>query len=551
MTCDRTLVYVIPDATVQAAQRAFPNGNLYMTMRDVIGPIFTNPDFVDLYHTRGRPAEAPARLALVLVLMEIEQLSDAQAAEAVRARIDWKYALALELDDPGFDASILPDFRTRLLAQGAEERLLTLLLDTLADAGLLKARTRQRTDSTHVLANIRILTRLTLVAETMRHALNDLATVAPDWLRSQIAPAWGERYAVRVEEYRLPKEGKARLALVQAIGQDGFQLLTALHAPTTPPDLQVRRAIQTLRAVWIQQYYGPHDLRWREQADLPPHAQLITSPYDVEARFATKRETSWTGYKVHLTETCDEEAPHLITNVETSPATTNDVCMTDTIHTHLAERDLLPAEHLLDSGYVAADLLVSSQQDHQVDLVGPVLADNSWQAHQADGLDVSCFAIDWERQVVRCPAGKCSRRWTEGHDKQGAGQAIIAIQFDPKDCRACPLRVRCTQAKDGPRTMKLRPREQHEALQVARKRQTTEAFKQLYAARAGIEGTLSQGVRAFGLRHTKYIGQAKTHLQHILIAIAINIVRVVAWIWDRPRATTRLSPFARLVATMT
>jgi transposase len=455
------------------------------------------------------------------------------------------------LDDPGFDASILVDFRTRLLVHGAEERLLTLLLDTLVQAGLLKARTRQRSDSTHVLANIRTLSRLTLVGETMRHALNDLASAAPDWLRTQIAPTWGERYAVRVEEYRLPKDHKARQALVQAIGQDGFVLLTALQAPTTPPDLGQRPAIQTLRAVWIQQYYGPHDVRWRADADLPPHAHLITSPYDVEARFATKRETSWTGYKVHLSETCDDDAPHLITNVETTPATTNDVCMTATIHTHLAAHDLLPCEHLLDSGYVAADLLVSSQQDHQVDLVGPVLSDNSWQARQSDGLDVSCFTIDWERQSVRCPAGKESVRWTAGHDKQGDGQVIIAIQFAEDDCRSCPLRARCTQAKTGPRTMKLRPRDQHEALQAARHRQTTEAFKQLYAARAGIEGTLSQGVRAFGLRYANYIGQAKTHLQHILIAIAINIVRVVAWVWDIPRTTTRISPFARLVATMT
>jgi transposase len=551
MTCDRTLGYAIPDATAQAAQRAFPKGNLYMTMRDVIGPIFTNPDFVDLYHTRGRPAEAPARLALILVMMEIEQLSDAQAAEAVRARIDWKYALALELDDPGFDASILPDFRTRLLVHSAEERLLTLLLDTLVDAGLLKARGRQRSDSTHVLANIRSLTRLTLVAETLRHALNDLATAAPDWLRTQIAPAWGDRYAVRVEEYRLPKDEKARQALVQTIGQDGFQLLTALHAPITPPDLGLRPAVQTLRAVWLQQYYGPHDVRWRVAADLPPHAQLITSPYDVEARFATKREISWTGYKVHLSETCDDDTPHLITNVETTPATTNDVCMTETIHTHLAERDLLPHEHLLDSGYVAAAVLVSSQQTHAVDVVGPSLSDNSWQAHQADGLAVACFAIDWEAQQVTCPAGHTSVRWTAGHDKQGDGQAVIAIQFAADDCRTCPLRGRCTQAKTGPRTMKLRPRDQHEALQVARQRQTTEAFKQLYAGRAGIEGTLSQGVRAFGLRHANYIGQAKTHLQHILMAIAINIVRVVAWIWEIPRTATRRSPFTRLAATMT
>jgi transposase len=549
MTQNHTLWYVIPDATARAAERAFPKGNRYMTLYQTLGPIFTNPDFADLYAHRGRPAEAPARLALVLVFQHIEQLGDAEAAEAVRARLDWKYALALELDDPGFDATILGDFRTRLLAVGAEERLLTLMLDTLVDAGLLQARGRQRSDSTHVLANIRTLTRLTLVAETLRHALNDLAEVAPDWLAAHLDPAWGDRYAVRVEEYRLPKDAKLRQLLVETVGQDGYALLTALRTADTPPELRHRPALQTLRTIWLQQYYGPHDVRWRSAEDLPPHAQLLTSPYDVEARFATKRQTSWTGYKVHLTETCDADAPHLITNVETTRATTNDVEVTDTIHAHLAARDLLPAEHLLDSGYVAADVLVASQQQ-QVDVIGPVLSDNSWQAQQPDGLDVSCFALDWEVRQAICPAGKLSVSWVETHDRQGSGQDIVAIQFDASDCHACPLRPRCTQAQKGGRNLRLRPREQYEALQRARKRQVTEAFQELYAGRSGIEGTLSQGVRAVGLRRSRYIGQAKTHLQHILIAIAINLLRVVAWVQDIPRATTRVSPFARFVASL-
>ena len=548
MTCDYTLWYTIPDATAQAAHRAFPKGNPYMTMRDVIGPIFANADFVDLYRHRGPPAHAPARLALVLVMMQIENLSDADAAEAVRARIDWKYALALDLDDPGFDASILVDFRHRLLQHGAEERLLTILLDTLVDAEMLRIRGRQRTDSTHVLANIRTLTRLTLVAETMRHALNTLSTADPDWLWNHLDPAWGERYTRRVEEYRLPKDQETRTVLVTTIGQDGYALLTALDAPTSPDTLRDLPAIQTLRLVWAQQYYGPDDVRWRTQPDLPPHAEVITSPYDGEARDATKRETHWTGYPVHLTETCDEDTPHLITNVETTLATTNDVCMTDTIHIHLAERRLLPAEHLLDSGYMAADHLVTSQQTHAIDLVGPVLADTSWQARQADGLDVSQFAIEWDAQQVICPAGHTRVRWTPGHDKQGDGQAVIAIQFHPDDCTDGRLRARCTQAKTGPRTMKLRPREQHVALHTARQRQATAAFKKRYAPRAGIEGTRSQGIRAYGLRRTKYVGRAKTHLHHILIAVAMNMVRAVAWIWEHPRRTTRLSPFARLLA---
>lgn len=547
MSCDHPQWYVIPEATAQAARRAFPKGNRYMTLVEVLGPIFTNSDFADLYGHRGRPAAAPARLALVLVFQQIERLSDVAAAEAVRARIDWKYALALPLDDPGFDESILVEFRRRLLTAGAEERLLTLLLETLVDRGLLQARGRQRSDSTHVLALLRTLTRLTLVAETMRHALNALADAAPGWLAAHGDPAWAERYAARVEEYRLPQDPAARRLLETTVGQDGYALLQAVYDPSAPPALRRCPALGILRQVWVQQYYGPHDVRWRTGEDLPPHARLIASPYEVEARFATKRQTAWTGYKVHLTETCDEERPHLITNVETTPATTNDVGVTDTLHAHLAARHLLPREHLLDTGYVAADVLVTSRR-RAVDVVGPALGDNSWQARQPDGLDVSCFAIDWEARHVTCPGGKRSVRWTPGHDKQGAGQDLVAVQFDPDDCRGCPLRPRCTQAKTGPRTLRLRPREQHEALQTARRRQLTEAFKQLYAVRAGIEGALSQGVRAFGLRAARYRGQAKTYLQHLLVAVAMNIVRVAAWAEGIPRAQTRQSSFARLVA---
>lgn len=550
MSCDHPQWYVIPEATAQAARRAFPKGNRYMTLVEVLGPIFTNSDFADLYGHRGRPAAAPARLALVLVFQQIERLSDVAAAEAVRARIDWKYALALPLDDPGFDESILVEFRRRLLTAGAEERLLTLLLETLVDRGLLQARGRQRSDSTHVLALLRTLTRLTLVAETMRHALNALADAAPGWLAAHGDPAWAERYAARVEEYRLPQDPAARRLLETTVGQDGYALLQAVYDPSAPPALRRCPALGILRQVWVQQYYGPHDVRWRTGEDLPPHARLIASPYEVEARFATKRQTAWTGYKVHLTETCDEERPHLITNVETTPATTNDVGVTDTIHAHLAARHLLPREHLLDTGYVAADVLVTSRR-RAVDVVGPALGDNSWQARQPDGLDVSCFAIDWEARHVTCPGGKRSVRWTPGHDKQGAGQDLVAVQFDPDDCRGCPLRPRCTQAKTGPRTLRLRPREQHEALQTARRRQLTEAFKQLYAVRAGIEGALSQGVRAFGLRAARYRGQAKTYLQHLLVAVAMNIVRVAAWAEGIPRAQTRQSSFARLVAAVT
>jgi transposase len=540
-------VAAIPAETYRVATAIFPEGNLIMRIREAVGPLFQTDDFALLFPRLGQPALDPARLALVTVFQYLEGVSDRQAAENVRRCIDWKYALALPLEDRGFDASVLSEFRTRLVEGQAEQGLFATVRSCLRERGLLKARGRQRTDSTHVLAAIRTLNRLACVAETLRHALNDLAAVVPDWLRTQITPDWFDRYRQRVEEYRLPKDKAERQQLAETIGRDGFTLLQAIDAATAPAGLWARPALQVLRRVWIQQYYVPApDVRWRTAEDLPPHALLICSPYDTEARYATKRETHWTGYKVHLTETCDEEGPHLITNVETTSATTNDVALTGIIHSHLAAHALLPHEHVVDTGYMDADHLVTSRATHGIDLVGPVLTDNSWQARSPEGHAIACFAIDWTAHTATCPQGKVNRRWTPGQDYQGSGQEVIAIQFDPADCAACPVRARCTQAATGPRTLKLRPQAQHDALQTARRYQQTATFTERYATRAGVEGTLSQGVRAFTLRQARYLGQAKTHLQHLLIAVAINLVRVVAWLAGTPQAQTRTSSFAAL-----
>ena len=200
----------VPQETVRVARAVFPKGNLYMQMRDVLGSIYTDEDFADLFPKEGQPAEAPWRLALVTVMQFVENLSDQQAADAVRGRIDWKYLLGLELTDPGFDASVLSEFRARLIEQHAEERLLEKMLTLFQQKGWLKARGRQRTDSTHVLAKIRALNRVLCVWETMRAALNSLAVVAPDWLRAHSHPEWVERYGPRSEDSRLPVgEGRA------------------------------------------------------------------------------------------------------------------------------------------------------------------------------------------------------------------------------------------------------------------------------------------------------------------------------------------------------
>ena len=249
----------IPEETLRVAHAAFPKGNVFMRMRDALGPIYSNPPFASLFSHTGQPAEAPARLALVLVLQFAEGLADRQAADAVRSRIDWKYALGLELTDPGFDYSVLSEFRTRLIAGGVEHLLLETMLTYLQERGLLKGRGKQRTDSTHILAAIRTLNRLELVGETMRFALNRLAAVAPAWLQTHLQPGWLERYGARVENYRLPRTEAERQRLAATIGADGFALLQAVSAPETPPEVRTEAAVDVLRRIWVQPYYGPND----------------------------------------------------------------------------------------------------------------------------------------------------------------------------------------------------------------------------------------------------------------------------------------------------
>lgn len=374
----------VPQETARIARAAYPKGNLYMQMRDVLGSIYTDEDFVDLFPKEGQPAEAPWRLALITVLQFLEHLSDRQAVDAVRGRIDWKYLLGLELTDAGFDASVLCEFRARLVEQHAEQLLLEKMLTVFQQKGWLKARGRQRTDSTHVLAKIRALNRVLCVWETMRFVLNSLAVVAPEWLRAHSQPEWVERYGPRSEDSRSPLGEAERQAFAEDIGRQGAQLLADLFDPATPEWLRQVPAVELLRQVWIQNYYRVDDVvRWRSSENIPPPSRYIGSPYDEEAHYSKKRSTTWVGFKVHLTESCEPHLPLLITHVETTSAPVSDDAMTAPIHAELERKALLPARHIVDTGYVDAKLLVESQRDYQIDLVGPTRKNYRWQASRA------------------------------------------------------------------------------------------------------------------------------------------------------------------------
>lgn len=350
----------VPEVTAQVAHAAFPKGNLYMRIRNQLGSIYQDGMFAQLYSNWGQSAVPPWRLALITVMQFIENLSDRQAADAVRGRIDWKYALSLELSDAGFDFSVLSEFRDRLIAGNVEQLLLDKLLEQLRDQGLLKAHQRQRTDSTHVVAAVRKLNRLETLGETVRAALNSLAVAAPGWLNINLHPDWLERYTRRVENYRLPKLDAEREALGNLIGKDGFTLLAAIYAPLAPEWLGQIPAVEVLRQMWVQQFYAPDvngRVQWRSVKDMPPATIGIHSPHDVQAYYSSKRSTDWVGYKMHATEICDEEHPRFITHVHTTLSTTSDDEAVEPIHQALAIKELLPQEHLMDCGYLAAEHL--------------------------------------------------------------------------------------------------------------------------------------------------------------------------------------------------
>jgi transposase len=265
-------------AAVRAAyrRREVP---LPVSVRDRLGEVFPDAEFAPAFGVRGRPGWSPGRLALVTVFQMVENLTDRQAADAVRDKISWKYALGLGLDDEGFDASVLSEFRTRVVAHGLEQRVLDLLLDALKTQGLVGAGGKARSDSTHVISAVRDLNRLELAGESVRAALEAVAVVAPDWLAAVIDVAgWGRRYGARIDTWRLPTSTTKRGELVAGYGTDALVLLRAVGDSAAPPWLRELPAVDVLRRVLVQNYLVTTDAAGREvirareaeQDGLPP-----------------------------------------------------------------------------------------------------------------------------------------------------------------------------------------------------------------------------------------------------------------------------------------
>jgi transposase len=566
-----------PDPVVAAAigkKYARRKAPLAVTMRDRLGEWMSDDLFAAAFGTRGRPGLPPAQLAVVTVLQYAEDLTGRQAAEAVRTRLDWQYALGLALDEDGFDFSVLSEFRDRVAAHGLEEAALDALLAKLAEEGLVKAGGKQRTDSTHVIAAVRGLRTIDLAGESVRAALEALAAACPDWLAARLCTGdWARRYGARIDSWRLPSGNAERDRLLIQYASDGYALVAACYEDSAPAWAREIPAVQVLRTVLIQNFHLDRDGRGREvirrreaglESGIPPAHLTIASPYDTGARWGFKKEDLlWLGYKLHVTETCEDPPacgcvpepaaarprrcahdvrPNLITHVATTDATVHDSELIIPVAAALHRKELAPGRHYADSGYASPDHMLTAARDYGITLVTPLLANQSWQARDKAGYDRSAFAIDYDARTATCPQGQASHGW---YPTTLRGKDVIAVKFAAATCRPCPARARCTTATGG-RGLTLPPRDLYEVQAAARAGQDSKDWQHDYQRRAGIEATISQAVTITGCRRARYRGLAKTRLEHAYAAVALNLYRLDAYWNDTPIERTRTSHLARL-----
>jgi transposase len=581
--CVHPVPWPDPDPQVAAAIAAKYRGRrprpLAVQVRDRLGEWLGDEDFTAAFGVRGRPGWSPSRLALVTVLQRAEKLTDRLAAEAVRTRVDWQYLLGLPLDDPGFDDSVLAEFRGKVAEAGLEQVVLDALLAKLAADGLIRAGGKQRTDSTHVVAAVAALSRLELAGESVRAAVEALAAAAPAWLEQRICVAdWARRYGTPMTSWRPPASQAKQDEVAIAYARDGYALLEAVYGTTAPAWLRELPAVDVLRRVLLQNYArtitegGREVIKRREKEPegdgLPPGHARIASPYDTDARWGVKRDTFWLGYKLHVTETCDDQPrcgcpaagdagtgrrghdrdcaapafPNLITHVATAGATVTDNQMTSAIHEDLAEKNLAPGRSYLDSGYLSAELVVSALRTHGTALIGPLLADTSAQARAGAGYARADFAVDYDTRTVTCPQGKTSASWTPCTQR---GQAAAVATFSVADCAPCPARSLCTTSGRKRRQLTVLPRDLAQAQAAARAAADTIPFQADYARRAGVEGTMHQAA-SHGARRARYRGLPKTRLDHVYMACALNLLRLHAYWTGTPLDRQRTSHLARL-----
>ncbi len=506
----------IPATTRDAVEAMLPADSVCRLLGEKAEEIIDESALAAMYHQTGRGAINPVLLCFVLVLQFYEKLPDRRAAEMVKVRMDWKYALRQELNWPGFDYSSLCNFRKRLYAHGQEYLMFEQVLKYLFKLGYVKSK-RQRTDATHVLAAVERLSRLELVWETLRLALGALTNADGKWVRQVLPVSFVNFNSQKRSEFRLsPAQTKEALL---AAGQDGFWLLSqiAQHGQAAWQDLP---EIITLSQVLSQQFdQGDEDGEsgLKAKANIDAKGDVITSPHEPSVRYSRKgKETAWRGYKAQVTETVDGAFP-VITDIGIHSANEADGKALEEILKRLAERGLLPEKQYVDQAYCNGKTLHDSEQKG-LDLRG-FIGSNS---RKPVGFRLQDFDVDVERRQARCPAGKKATVFNPSSQHDVAWN----VRFG-KQCQRCPFNSLCTTEKRG-RSLEISP--YHKQLTKRRREQASAGFVKEMHARARIESTIGELARRHGLRQNRYRGQEKATLQAAFTATAVNLKRLARYL---------------------
>ena len=508
----------MPAETGRIGKVLLEEKNAFRLIGDRLFDTLDEMEFADLYSVEGKPGISPVILAFVSVFQFMEKLPDRQAAQSLRLRMDWKYALHMPLEYEGFDYSVLSEFRDRLIEGKADKRVFEKLVAEIRAMGLIKERGKQRTDSIAMLTKVRRLSRLELVVETLRLTVGAVVKTDREWSAGILPPSWEDKYGERFVMQRYSeKEWKD---YETNIGDDGQWLLKKLEGGGAPAGLKDLSEVQILKTVWAQQFREAQgQMVYKDLKKYDGHAQIQT-PHDNEARYSKKRHSEWVGDKVQLTETDDEGYPHIITDIVGTESNQTDYQELPAIQERLQKRGCLPAEQYVDMGYMSGPNLANSEK-LQIDLRGPFKTIVTPQDLLPDGITHAQFQVDIENNIVTCPEGHTASQPTP------VGNSL-KFQFPKQICAACQLRPRCCTGKGG-RTIGISTH--YELVEQARLRQKTEAFKHDYHQhRSGVEGSLSALTRGNGMRVGRYIGQRKRNLQAVFTGCAANIQHVSLWL---------------------
>ena len=518
----------MPAETAAVGKVILGAGSAYRLIGEKLFDKFHEQDFVELYSAEGKPAISPVILAFVTVFQFMEKLPDRQAAESLRMRMDWKYALHLPLAHEGFDYSVLSEFRDRLVEHNAEGLVFEQLVQEFRSMGLIKQPGRQRTDSIAMLMSVRRLSRLELVVETLRLAVGSVLKVDRQWVEGLIPPSWEDRYGERFILQRHRKEEWSEHD--KNVGEDGRWFIERVEGDGAPAEIRNLPEVQVLKTVWAQQFREAEGkVVYQAGTTYDGHTQIQT-PHDPQARYSRKRVQEWIGGKVQVTETDDEGYPHLITDIAGTCSSKTDYESLAEIQQRLIARQCKPEQQYADSGYISGPNLKTSTENG-IDLIGPACPVVSKQSKLPNGVTTDQFVIDIEKQTATCPAGSSTQA-----DYGWKGKA--RFRFPDEVCAACSLRERCCTGKKG-RTLCVGLT--YPLLQAARARQKSQAFKDDYHKhRSGVEGCVSALARGNGMRVSRYTDNRKRHLQAVFCGSAANLKRAARWLaGDRPKRPQR------------